>query len=210
MNNLELFIFVTFITCVTPGSGVLYTLHNAFNYGIKNAALSPTGNALGVAFMSAIAVGGLGAIIQTNPVLFKGIQIVGAFLLFYFGWKSFHAATINLSNSAIAIKKQKEEKHIKILFSAAFLQLTNPMLIVFLISLFPQFIDPQMDYYKQVWPLVLMFVVICWLVHITYSYTAAYASTKFMGPKFSFWLNKISGALFFFLGGSVLWKVAAF
>lgn len=208
MNNLGLFLFVTFVTCVTPGAGVLYTLHNAFNYGVKNAAFSPTGNAIGVAIMSAIAVGGLGAIIQANPVLFNSIQTVGAFVLFYFGWKSFHASTINLANPGIAVKKQKEQKHLGIIFSAACLQVTNPMLIVFLLSLLPQFIDPQMDYNKQVWPMVGMFVFMCWLVHIAYSYTAAIASTKFMGPKFSYWLNKISGALFFFLGGSVLYKIA--
>ena len=37
---------------------------------------------------------------------------------------------------------------------------------------------------------------ICWLVHIAYSYSAAMASDRWMGPKFSFYLNKISAFLF--------------
>ena len=50
-----MFFIVVFITSVTPGAGVLYTLRNAVTYGKKKAYLSPTGNALGVAFMSIVA-----------------------------------------------------------------------------------------------------------------------------------------------------------
>ncbi len=42
-SSLGLFFIVVFITCVTPGAGVLYTLKNAINYGKNNAFLSPTG-----------------------------------------------------------------------------------------------------------------------------------------------------------------------
>ena len=55
VSSLELFFIVVFITCITPGAGVLYTLKNAINYGKANAFLSPTGNAIGVLFMSTLA-----------------------------------------------------------------------------------------------------------------------------------------------------------
>lgn len=50
VSTLGLFFIVVFITCITPGAGVLYTLKNAINYGKANAFLSPTGNAIGVLF----------------------------------------------------------------------------------------------------------------------------------------------------------------
>ena len=43
VSSLGLFFIVVFITCITPGAGVLYTLKNAINYGKANAFLSPTG-----------------------------------------------------------------------------------------------------------------------------------------------------------------------
>lgn len=78
LSTLGLFLVVVFITCVTPGAGVLYTLHNAVNYGVKNAFMSPTGNALGVAVMSVIAASGMGAVINNSPVLFYGLQTADA------------------------------------------------------------------------------------------------------------------------------------
>ena len=65
-SSLGLFFIVVFITCVTPGAGVLYTLKNAINYGKNNAFLSPTGNAIGVLFMSILAASGLGAVIHES------------------------------------------------------------------------------------------------------------------------------------------------
>lgn len=70
-SSLGLFFIVVFITCVTPGAGVLYTLKNAINYGKNNAFLSPTGNAIGVLFMSILAASGLGAVIHESSVMFS-------------------------------------------------------------------------------------------------------------------------------------------
>ena len=80
LSTLGLFLVVVFITCVTPGAGVLYTLHNAVNYGVKNAFMSPTGNAIGVAVMSVIAASGMGAVINNSPVLFYGLPGVSSWL----------------------------------------------------------------------------------------------------------------------------------
>lgn len=205
LSTLSVFLVVVFITSVTPGAGVLYTLHNAVNYGVKNAFLSPTGNAIGVAVMSIIAASGLGAVINNSPVLFYGLQTAGCLLMVWFGWKSWSAPALSLKDRITpAASTDHETRNWSILTSAALLQVTNPMLIVFLLSLMPQFIDPKQDYLQQITILTAIFVFVCWLVHIGYSYSAAKASDKWMGPKFSFYLNKISALLFWGLGSSVL------
>ena len=205
MDNLGVFLIVVFVTCVTPGAGVLYTLNNAINYGIKNAYLSPTGNALGVLVMSIVAASGLGAIVHANDTLFYGLQTAGCILMIWFGYKSWKAPTMNLKKlSSVSSQSKGQKNNIGILFSAAFLQLTNPMLIVFLLSLMPQFINPKENYIHQAAELIAIFVVICWLVHIVYSYSAAFASDRWMNARFSFWLNKISAVLFWILSITVL------
>lgn len=203
-ETLSLFLTVVFITCVTPGAGVLYTLHNAINYGTENAYLSPTGNAFGVLVMSLITAAGLGAVIHSSPVLFYGLQFCGCLLLIYFGYKSWMAPAIALNaETAEARKKTSKKSKLKIFTNAALLQVSNPMLIVFLLSLLPQFIDPSKNYVQQVLVLVFIFVFICWLVHIFYSYSAALAASHWMNERFSFWLNKISATLFWLIGLSV-------
>lgn len=159
-SSLGLFFIVVFITCVTPGAGVLYTLKNAINYGKNNAFLSPTGNAIGVLFMSILAASGLGAVIHESPVMFYGLQLCGCLLLFWFGWKSWTAPVISLSSSIKSFNpKELKQERIHILTSAALLQVTNPMCIVFLLSLFPQFIDPKGSYVQQVSLMIAMFVI---------------------------------------------------
>ena len=91
--------------------------------------------------------------------------------------------------------------------SAALLQVTNPMCIVFLLSLFPQFIDPKGSYVQQVSLMIAMFVITCWFVHIAYSYSAAAAADRWMTKSFSFWLNKISALLFWLISVSILVKM---
>lgn len=196
-SSLGLFFIVVFITCVTPGAGVLYTLKNAISYGKNNAFLSPTGNAIGVLFMSILAASGLGAVIHESPVMFYGLQLCGCLLLFWFGWKSWTAPVISLSSSIKSFNpKELKQERIHILTSAALLQVTNPMCIVFLLSLFPQFIDPKGSYVQQVSLMIAMFVITCWFVHIAYSYSAAAVADRWMTKSFSFWLNKISAFLF--------------
>lgn len=216
-QTLGLYLLVVFITSITPGAGVLYTLHNAVTYGVKNAVWSPTGNATGVAVMSIIAASGLGAIIHANEVLFYGLQTAGCLLMIYFGWKSWNSPIISLESKVSKLENNSNKNlndHTsgnnnpwKIFSSAALLQVTNPMLIVFLLSLMPQFIDPNTNYWTQIILLISLFVFICWLVHIFYSYSAALASDRWMSAKFSFWLNKISAILFWLLSGSVLLKL---
>ena len=197
VSSLGVFFVVVFITCITPGAGVLYTLKNAINYGKANAFLSPTGNAIGVLFMSTLAASGLGAVIHESPVMFYGLQICGCMLLFWFGWKSWTAPTISLSSSIKSFNpKELKQERIHILTSAALLQVTNPMCIVFLLSLFPQFSL-----------MIAMFVITCWFVHIAYSYSAAAAADRWMTKNFSLWLNKISGFLFWLISVSILVKM---
>lgn len=51
-----------------------------------------------------------------------------------------------------------------------------------------------------------LFVGICFLVHLGYSAIAAVARKWLAGPNFSIWLNRVSGALFWLLGLSVIWN----
>lgn len=94
--------------------------------------------------MSILAASGLGAVIHESSVMFYGLQLCGCLLLFWFGWKSWTAPVISLSSSLKSFNpKELKQERIHILTSAALLQVTNPMCIVFLLSLFPQFIDPK-------------------------------------------------------------------
>lgn len=207
-GELWLFLTITFITCVTPGAGVLYTLTNAFRYGRRRAFLSPVGNMLGCAVMSAISAAGLGAVITASPTLFAALEIAGALVLAWMGWKSWRARPMDLSRlSEVVNPSSGARKSLGILGSAALLQMTNPMLIVFLLSLLPPFVHPEDDYAARMTLLIGLFLAVVLCVHLAYSYTAALIAEHLKGEAFSFWLNKTSAVLFWLLAAGVIAKV---
>lgn len=61
MKDLSVYVLVSFIACVTPGSGVLYTVTNGLRGGLRTVLASPLGTTLGVGLMSLISATGLGA-----------------------------------------------------------------------------------------------------------------------------------------------------
>ncbi|MDO4937518.1 MAG: LysE family translocator [Sutterellaceae bacterium] len=205
MHDLALFFVVTVVTCLAPGAGVLFTISNAFRYGIRHAWKSPCGNATGVATMSIISALGMGSVIAASPVLFYGLQTIGACVLIYLGYKSWKAPALNLMAAGKAHGSIELEKASKGVFvSAALLQVTNPMLIVFLLSLLPQFVSPlEEGYAVHVTILLVLFVSICLIVHLGYSYCACLLGTKLRGARFAWWLNHVSAVLFWLLALSV-------
>jgi len=207
-GELWLFITITFVTCVTPGAGVLYTLTNAFRYGRRRAFLSPVGNMLGCAVMSALSAAGLGAVITASPTLFAALEVAGALVLAWMGWKSWKARPMDLAKLSSAVTESSgARKALGILGSAALLQVTNPMLFVFLLSLLPPFVHPEDDYATRMTLLIGLFLAIVLAVHLAYSYTAAFIAEHLKGEAFSFWLNKTSAVLFWLLAAGVIAKV---
>ena len=63
MKDLSVYVLVSFIACVTPGSGVLYTVTNGLRGGLRTVLASPLGTTLGVGLMSLISATGLGDLI---------------------------------------------------------------------------------------------------------------------------------------------------
>ena len=205
----ELWLYFT-VTCVTPGTGVLYTLTNAFRYGRSRAYLSPIGNMLGCAVMSVVSAAGLGAVITASPVLFTTLEIAGALVLAWMGWKSWRARPLNLAKLGQMNASATDHKNtVGILTNAALLQLTNPMLIVFLLSLMPPFVHPENDYAARMALLIGIFLLTVLSVHLLYSYTAAFIAEHVQGERFSAVLNKTSAVLFWLCTALVISKVLA-
>lgn len=205
-ETLLLYTFITIVNCVTPGAGVLFTLSSAFRYGKSSWMMAPIGNTLGVAIMSTIAACGLGTVIRANEWVFSSMQLVGCMVMIWLGLRCWRAPAVDLSNAA-HIAKRKTHQSRSVLLSATLLQSSNPMLIVFVLSFLPQFVSPEGSYAEQMAVLIAIFVVVCLVVHLSYSYMAVSACKFLRGARFSFWLNHISASLFWLLSAGMLWNL---
>lgn len=209
-SDLGFFAFVAFVACVTPGAGVLYTVTSSFRLGKSGAWAAPLGNCTGIIAMSIVSATGLGAVIQATPALFYGLQAVGALMLVWFGWKNWKAKPINLTaagNNPAVEDKVRSHNLRSAYVGAMLLQTTNPMLIVFLLSLLPQFITPQHDYVSRMTTLISIFAAVGLTVHLGYGFVAAFASHHLQNKKFLSWVNKVSAVLFWLLAIGVFWSL---
>ena len=207
MKDLSVYVLVSFIACVTPGSGVLYTVTNGLRGGLRTVLASPLGTTLGVGLMSLISATGLGALITSSPALYAGLQLVSAAVLFWLGWGSWNAGAVRLD------KLGRLESNDSLTFSSIFkgalyVQASNVMLIVFLLSLMPQFIDPEIAYIPQVTFMIAVYALMVFVCMIFYALIADRMRVflaRGSGPKL---MNKASAVIFMLLACWVLWNTA--
>jgi|GEM_PF-118421 len=214
MNDLPLYFTLTFITILSPGAGVLFTVTSALRSGFQDAWQAPLGNVLASACVAVACAAGIGAILTASPLVFSIVQGLSALVLLYLAWRSWHAPAngfASLADPAAAVHHPSappaKQPHGASLFTSAFLlQLTNPMLYVFQVSFLPQFITPSAPYVPQAALLIAIFAGNGIVIHFAYSYAAAWARKFLASPRAAQLINRISALLFCCFGVSVLLK----
>lgn len=179
---------------------------------MRSAWQAPLGNVLGSFVIALLCAVGLGAVLTTSPVLFTALQVASAIVLLYLGWRAWHSPAKSfesLREGEIESEKGPKPRGGSLFLSAFLLQLTNPMLFVYLVSLLPQFVAPEDPYVERMAVLLAIFAGTGIVIHFCYSYSAAWARRFLSGPKASSIMNRVSGALFIFFGVSVLVKAVA-
>lgn len=128
-------IAATMVFLMLPGPGTFCVLTCTAQRGLRGGFASLAGLMLGDTVLMLLAAIGVAALLQANPVLFKGLQYLGAAYLAYLGLRLLFAkgdgtaATVPFSNLAD--------------FRRGFLvTIINPKAIVFYMAFFPLFIDP--------------------------------------------------------------------
>lgn len=216
MQNLSVFLLITFVTILTPGAGVLFTVSTALRNGMRAPWQAPLGNAVGSTAISVVCAAGVGAVITASPVLFTGMQVVSALVLLWLGLRAWNAPATGFASlaregegAAAGVKASASSRSsLSIVLSAMALQATNPMLYVYVLSLLPQFIDPKGGYASQASLLIGIFGVSVLVIHLGYSFLAAWARRFLSSPRAAKAMNRISGGLFLLLGASVMLEAA--
>ncbi|WP_334190597.1 leucine efflux protein LeuE [Noviherbaspirillum sp.] len=128
-------VMATMVFLMLPGPGTFCVLTCTAQRGLRGGFASLAGLMLGDAALMFLAAIGVAALLQANPLLFQGMQYLGAAYLAYLGFglltakNGEGAAVVPFSNAAD--------------FRRGFLvTLINPKAIVFYMAFFPLFIDP--------------------------------------------------------------------
>ena len=185
--------FISLLAAISPGPDFAIVTKNCLSVGTFRAGFL---TALGVA--SAILVHvtyclfGLAIVIQESPTLFHILKYLGAAYLFYLSVILLKERISPEGSPKIADLKLRE-KHNPFL-SGFLCNLLNPKCTLFVLSLFTQFIDPNMNFlWKALMGSIFAFIVFLWFVLLSYLITHRLLQKHF--SRFQIIITKTMGII---------------
>ncbi|GAA3250515.1 leucine efflux protein [Streptomyces lavendulae subsp. lavendulae] len=151
VTDLPTYLAAVVLIVLLPGPNSLYVLSVASRRGVKEGYKAASGVFTGDTVLMVLAAVGAGALLQTSPVLFTAVKVLGAG---YLGWLA-----VGMLRGALAMWRSRRssveeapageetgaaaERPFR---RALVVSLLNPKAILFLLSFFVQFVDPHYSY----------------------------------------------------------------
>jgi len=176
---------------LAPGSGTVNSISNGLSYGTRKSLAAIAGLQIGLSIHIILVGAGIGALVAQSALAFSIIKWVGAAYLVWLGiqkWRdrgSLSTASTDDSLSGLTLMK-----------NAVLINLTNPKSIVFLVALFPQFIDPTQNQVTQLLVLGVTTVVIDAMVMLGYTSLASQMGRFIRSEKVMSKINRVFGSMF--------------
>ena len=130
--------FVCAMGAMSPGPSLAVVLRNTISGGRLQGIMTGVGHGIGFGIYALIAVTGLSALLLAHDSLFILLQWGGALVLL---WLSYNMLTYISSGE----EKEHEGSHRQGFIEGFLISFLNPKILVFLVAIFSQFIDPQMS-----------------------------------------------------------------
>ena len=134
VTNYSAFVIAFILLLLLPGPGNLALITSTSKGGLKGGLAATLGIMAGDQVLMWLTVAGVATLLSANPVLFQGLQWLGAGYLAWLGFKMVTA-------------KAGDKPLLNITAGHYFRQslaitLLNPKAVMFYLAFFPQFIDP--------------------------------------------------------------------
>ncbi len=180
------------ILSVSPGAGAVNTMSNSIRFGVRRSIPAIFGLQAGLALDILLVGIGLGALVASSVTAFTALKWLGAAYLVYLGYRKWtDRGTVELEGGPAA-----ETTSWRMFNQAALVNLTNPKALVFLVALFPQFIEPARPQLPQFFILGLTLVGVDTLVMFGYASLAS-SLRQLLGSRRHMRIqNRIFGGLF--------------
>lgn len=202
VTQLWLFFLVVLAVVVLPGMDMAYIAGSSLVGGRRQGLLALTGVVAGGICHVLAAALGIGLLLQLVPGLFNAVLLIGAAYLAWIAW------TLLRSRDAAALQADAPRLSPRAaVLRGALTSLLNPKAYLFMLAVFPQFIDPQRG---PVWlqALVLWLIIAATqaLVYGPLALAAAGARDWFsQRPAAGLRLNRAVGVVLF---ATALWTAA--
>ena len=197
--------FVCAMGAMSPGPSLAVVLRNTISGGRLQGIMTGIGHGIGFGLYALVAVTGLSAVLLAHGSTFLLLQWIGALVLL---WLSYNMLTHFPSNA----NESHEISGRKGFIEGFLISFLNPKILVFLVAVFSQFIDPEMNQMERIIMAILAGLIdTTWYVLDTTWYVlvaAVLAGTPLIDKlrSNSVIIDRVIGLVLFFLASALVAK----
>ncbi|MCD9027766.1 LysE family translocator [Luteimonas sp. BDR2-5] len=188
ISDLPTFVIAVLVFLAIPGPGTFALLTATGRGGIRAGYAAFLGLAIGDQLLLWLAAAGVAALLAANPLLFRGVQWLGAAYLLWIGVQLLRSR--GGSGGMVALGNGHWFRQ------GILVTLLNPKAVLFYMAFFPLFIDPAQ--HRGVATFAAMSALIC-LLGLLYCSLLILAGSAVRArvardPRIATWLRRIAGA----------------
>ncbi|WP_030675662.1 LysE family translocator [Streptomyces cellulosae] len=191
------FLLTTLIVCVTPGTGVVYTLATGLSRGRRAGVTAAVGCTLSIVPHVLATVTGLAALLHAGAVAFQVLKYAGVGYLLYMAW-----AMVRGKGAMDVDRDTGPATARQVITRAVLINILNPKVTIFFLAFLPQFVSPR-EPHSVLRMAVLggVFMLVTLVVFVGYGLLAASVRHHVTGrPRVMAWLRRTFAVSFVALG----------
>jgi RhtB (resistance to homoserine/threonine) family protein len=194
------FVGVAAILAITPGPDMALVARNALVAGRSAVPVTVTGICAGIVIHFMAAAVGLSALLKASSEAYAIVKILGGAYLVYLGVQAWRASMSEHGDQEWMLGPARRFAGGSAFRQGFISNVLNPKLVVFFISVMPQFTSPDHPFFVQVLVLGVAFelLTIAWLM--SYGLFVARVGEAMRHPRVRRLLERVSGTVLIALG----------
>ncbi|WP_085905551.1 LysE family translocator [Kiloniella majae] len=222
------FVFAASANILAPGPAIVLAIRNGLSLGMGKTIYSTLGNVVAIGCVGLAVTLGLGAIITTEPKILSVLRVLGGSYLLWLAYQNWQRGMISLDHLSLddedatdtmgdagadtdsihrsSVSSRQSQRSAPYLFRQSLLVgLTNPKMIIFLLALFPLFLNAEVATTPQLLLMTGTFMGLSFLSLSAFAYTAVKLSRLIRKPATVTFINKFIALIFFGFGSSLIY-----
>lgn len=192
MENLLLFLLMSFLLVILPGPDTGILIQNTISSGKKSGIKTMFGSVAGLMVHTMAVVFGLSALIVKSAYIFSFIKYAGALYLIYLGIVSLKSLSMKQEPADMERKHKKNKSHF---LQGFFTCVSNPKVAVFFLTFFPQFLSTEGNHFVQFLAMGLIYSLITIIWFFFYVYLIDFFRAWLKKPAVNNVIQGVSGAV---------------
>lgn len=189
------FLLTTFIVCITPGIGVIYTLSSALGGGVRAGFWASVGCTIATVLHLIVAVAGLAAVLLASALLFQTVKYAGVLYLIWMSW------AVLKRTGGLDIRPAAPASPGNIVTRGILLNILNPKIPLFFAAFLPQFLPHEGATVAQMAELGAVFSAMTFVTFMIYAIVAAWGRKAILSSeRVMLWMRRVFAASFAALG----------